>query len=372
MPAVRRHNGQARESEHESWLQCKRVKRLWILLKHTFFGFRDDHATRLAAAISYYALFSLIPLTIFIVSVFGFVLRNGTVQKDVIDQILSFLPLSETSGRSSVETAINNVKSISGPAAALSLVLTLWASSAMFGAVRTSLNTVFDVDEHRPFVQGKLLDFAQVGGVAAFLLVSIAFTAFIKTVQAISDKHLGGLAGDSPACTVALVVGPAAVSFLAFLLLYRVVPASRPTVPEALPGAFVAMFLFEVLKNTFAIYVANFNNYDVVYGSLAAILLFLLYMYLSFNIVLIGGEVSSVVSKMERGVYDDELRPRGARPGVPMRTRLARTVKGLFVAQPPMETPAPAQDDAPASIQELRREMNRSERTAPVRGEQRR
>ena len=57
MPAVRRHTGQARESEHESWLQCKRVKRLWILLKHTFFGFRDDHATRLAAAISYYALF---------------------------------------------------------------------------------------------------------------------------------------------------------------------------------------------------------------------------------------------------------------------------------------------------------------------------
>ena len=208
------------------------VKHIWILAKHTVLGYRDDHGTRLAAAISYYALFSLIPMIIFVVSVFGFVLRNNTVQKDVIDQILSFVPLSETSGRSSVQTALNNVKNISAPAAALSLIATLWTASAMFAAVRTSLNTVFGVEEHRPFFQSKLLDFAQVGGVALFLVSSIAFTAFIKTVQALSDQHLGGIAGNNPAWTVAFLLGPAAVSFLAFLLLYRVVPESRPTLFE--------------------------------------------------------------------------------------------------------------------------------------------
>jgi membrane protein len=342
------------------------VRHIWILVKHTILGIRDDHCTRLAAAISYYALFSLIPLIIFLVSVFGFVLKNHSVQKDVIDQILSFLPLSETNGRSSVETALNNVKNISAPAAALSLVVTLWTASAMFAAVRTSLNTVFGVEEHRPFFQSKLLDFAQVGGVGLFLLGSIAFTAFIKTVQALSNQHLGGLAGDNPAWTVALLLGPAAVSFLAFLLLYRIVPASRPTFLEALPGAFTAMLLFETLKNSFAIYVANFNNYDVVYGSLSAVLLFLLYMYLSFNIVLIGGEVSSVVSKMERGLYDPELRPHGGGPSVSMRTRLLRMVKGLFVPQRPVRQEAQAAPHAvpherPTSIQELRRERQRSE-----------
>ena len=342
------------------------VKHIWILGKHTFLGYRDDHGTRLAAAISYYALFSLIPLIIFVVSVFGFVLRNNTVQRDVIDQILSFLPLSETSGRSSVETALNNVKNISAPAAALSLIATLWTASAMFAAVRTSLNTVFDVEEHRPFFQSKLLDFAQVGGVGLFLLGSIAFTAFIKTVQALSDQHLGALAGNDPAWTVALVLGPVAVSFLAFLLLYRVVPASRPTFVEALPGAFIATVLFETLKNSFAIYVANFNNYDVVYGSLSAVLLFLLYMYLSFNIVLIGGQVSSSVAKMKRGMYDGELHPHRTRTSVSLRGRLWRMLKGLFVRQRPAEEPLAVHEvthhNEPTSIQEARREMQRGER----------
>ena len=177
-------------------------------------------------------------------------LRNESVKGEVVDQIVSFLPLSESNGRTSVVNALNNLKNISGPAAALSLIVTLWTSSAMFGAIRTSLNTVFDVDEHRPFFQGKLLDFAQVGGVGLFLILSIAFTASLRTAQSLSGEHLGPLAGDNPGWNVALILAPAVFSLVAFLVLYRIVPAMRPTLPEALPGALVAMVLFELLKNT--------------------------------------------------------------------------------------------------------------------------
>ena len=134
------------------------------------------------------------------------------------------------------------------------------------------------------------------------------------------------------------------------------------------------MLLFETLKNTFAIYVANFNNYDVVYGSLSAVLLFLLYMFLSFNIVLIGGEVSSVVSKMERGAYEDELRPRGGGTATSLRGRLWRLVKGLFVRQRPVEERTPSRPRLvhpapPASIQELRREIVRTDPPEHARGD---
>jgi membrane protein len=319
------------------------LKRLWVLVKHAAFGFRDDRCTRLAAAVSYYALFSMVPLAIFLVSVFGFVLNNASVRKVVIDQILSLLPLSEANGRTTVENTLNNVKHISGPAAALSLLVTLWTSSTMFGAIRGSLNTVFRVDEHRPFFQGKLLDLAQVGGIALFLVGSMVLTGLVKTVQSLSSEHLGPIAGDTPLWTVAFLLVPAAVSFVAFLALYRIVPAARPTVLEALPGALIATILFELLKNTFAIYVANFNNYDVVYGSLAAILLFLLYTYLSSNILLIGAEVSATFSRLERGEYADEFAP--GPPGPPMLARIGGAAKGLFVRQHhdvvPKPQPAP-------------------------------
>jgi membrane protein len=305
------------------------VKHIWILGKHTFLGYRDDHGTRLAAAISYYALFSLIPLIIFVVSVFGFVLRNNAVQKDVIDQILSFLPLSETSGRSSVETALNNVKNISGFAAVLSLLLTLWTSSAMFGALRGSLNQVFRTEEHRPFFQAKLLDFAQVGGIAILMLSSIALTALIRTAQSLSNEHLGPLAGGNPLWAVALLLGPALISFAAFVVLYRIVPARHPRWIAAIVGGGLAALLFELLKNTFAIYVANFNNFDVVYGSLAGVLLFLLYTFLACNIVMIGGEVTATMGRMLVGEYASEFAP--SPPGPPLASRALHGLVGLFV-----------------------------------------
>ncbi|MDE3096663.1 MAG: YihY/virulence factor BrkB family protein [Chloroflexota bacterium] len=312
------------------------MKRLWVLARHAFFGFRDDHCTRLAAAISYYALFSIVPLAIFLVSVFGFVLNNASVRQSVVDQVLNFLPLSQSSGRTAVENALNRVKHISGPAAALSLLLTLWTSSAMFAAVRGSLNTVFRVDEHRPFVQGKLLDLAQVGGIALFIVGSIVLTGLLKAVQSLSSQHLGSFAGGNPLWAVAFLLVPAFVSFVAFLALYRAVPAAHLSWPEVLPGAAAATILFELLKNTFAIYVANYNNYDVVYGSLAGILLFLLYMFLSSNIVLIGAEVSSAFVRLERGEFAAEFTP--GPPGPPLAARLFVAVKGLFVRH---HAPAP-------------------------------
>ncbi|MHB8376422.1 MAG: YihY/virulence factor BrkB family protein [Dehalococcoidia bacterium] len=323
------------------------MKRLWVLSRHAFFGFRDDRCTRLAAAISYYALFSIVPLAIFLVSVFGFVLNNADVRKNVVDQILSFVPLSQSSGRTAVEDALNRVKHISGPAAALSLLLTLWTSSTMFGAVRGSLNTVFRVNEHRPFFQSKLLDLAQVGGIALFIVGSIALTALLKTVQSLSSQHLGSFAGGNPLWAVAFLFVPAFVSFVAFLALYRIVPAAHLSWPEVLPGAAVATVLFELLKNTFAIYVANYNNYDVIYGSLAGVLLFLLYMYLSSNIVLIGAEVSSTFVRLERGEFAAEFTPGPPAPPTPW--RLFGTLKGLFVRphQPATSVPPRQAEGAP-------------------------
>ena len=306
-------------------------KRAWVLVKHTYLGFTRDDCPQLAAAISYYVLFSIVPLVILIVSILGFVLNSQEIRDDVVNRVLDIVPLNETEGRSAVETALNSVKSVSGPVAAFGLIGTLWTASAVFASIRKALNRVWGADEHRPWARQKLIDFEQIGLLATILLSSVVLTAVLRTIRARTPASAGPLAGHSPLWELPPVLLPAVLTFITFALLYRIVPAARPRWRDALPGALVATVLLEVLKNSFAFYVANFNNFDVVYGSLAGVLLFLFFTYLSSGILLVGAELSRTFQRYHAGEFRAEIYPAG--PQTPVTTRALRAVKGLFVRQ---------------------------------------
>jgi membrane protein len=303
----------------------------WVLLKQVFRGYNNDNASQLAAAISYFVLFSIIPLAIFAVSVFSLVLGEGA-REDIVDAILDAVPLTQTEGRDAVEEAFSSARAVSGPVAVFAFLATLWTASNVFGSIRRALNIIWHGEgEPRPFVQGKLVDFLQVGVLTAILVLSMVLTGVIRTVREISADQFGPLANESPLWELPSLLLPALISFATFVLLYHIVPAVRPNWRDVLPGALVATLLFELLKNSFAIYVANFNNFDVVYGSLAGALLFLFYTYLSANILLIGALVSRVWERYRTGALDAEIHPA---PGGPTFTEQAvRAVKGLFVRQ---------------------------------------
>ncbi len=283
------------------------VKRAWIIAKHAHSSYMRDQCTQLAAAISYYVLFSIIPLAIFTVSVFGFALNNSELRSELIDHILEVVPLSPTDGRTAVENAVDNAKAVSGPIAALALLGTLWTASTVFGSIRKALNVVWGLQEHRPFVRQKLIDFTQVGLLAVMLLASLAATGVLRTARQISADWVGPFGNSNPLWEIPPVVLPALLSFLTFLMLYRIVPSVRPRLRDILPGALLATILFEALKNSFAFYVANFNNFDVIYGSLGGALLFLLYTYIGSNILLIGAEVAHTLERYHRGEFAEEL-----------------------------------------------------------------
>jgi membrane protein len=306
-------------------------RRFWVLTKHAFLAFTGDDCLQLAAAIAYYVLFSIIPLAIVTVSIFGLFLNSEHVRTQVVNHVLDAVPLSQTEGRSAVERALNSVNRVSGPVAALGLLATLWTASAVFASVRKALNRVWRIDEHRPFAQQKLIDFTQMGLLGLFLLGSTILTGVLRTVRQMAPSNAGPLAGHSPIWEIPPIALPALLTFVAFASLYRIVPAERPRWRDALPGALVATLLFEALKNSFAFYVANFNNFDVVYGSLAGALLFLLYTYLGAAILLIGAEIARTLQRYHRGDFADEIMP--LEPAPPVTARALKALKGLFVRQ---------------------------------------
>jgi membrane protein len=306
------------------------LRRSWVLTKHVFKSYQRDHAPQHAAAISYYVLFSLAPLAIVAVSVAGFVLTDQ-MRTDLVNTILDAIPLSETDGRSAVEDAIESVRRVGGPAAVVGLLAMLWTASSMFAAIRRALNVVWDIAEPRPWFQGKLIDFAQIGMLSVVMLSSLVATLILRGVREASAGAFGPLAADNPLWELPPIVVPAVLSFCTFVLIYRVVPETHPHWRDIVPGALVGTVLFEALKNLFALYVANFNSYDVVYGSLAGVLLFLLFVHLAASILLVGAEVARVAERYHAGELDPEIYPTG--PQTPIAVQALRAFRGLFVRQ---------------------------------------
>ena len=97
---------------------------------------------------------------------------------------------------------------------------------------------------------------------------------------------------------------PAMFSFGAFVVLYRFVPNAPIKIGDVWPGALVAAIFFEVIKNGFSFYLANFGRYDVIYGSLGAVVAFLFWMYLAAVVLLLGAEVASEYPRVRSGKYD--------------------------------------------------------------------
>jgi membrane protein len=194
----------------------------------------------------------------------------------------------------------------------------------MAGAVRRSLNVIWGGSASRPLVQQKLIDLAIIVGLGLLLAASIASTGALQTL-----RRVGPLAESSLLWTLPSLVLPAALTFVAFLCMYRYLPAKRQTVRAIWPGALLATVLFELLKNGFALYVAYFNNFDVVYGSLGAIMLFLLWTYFASSILLLGGVLAVEYDRLPPEPYATQ--PAGSGRSLPQQVR--RYVRGLFVRQ---------------------------------------
>lgn len=267
------------------------------LFRRSLQKFFADNCTQMAAAISYYVLFSLFPLLIFTVGVLGLVLRSGDLQHDLIEAVLDFIPLTEGEGREQVSEAVRGVAGVgSGALGAFGLLGMAWAGSSMFAAIRRAINTAYGLQRQQPFLQQKLLDLALLLATGTFFLASVATTAFLRTARQFSSELAGvgdAAARAGPAWDALSYLAPFALSFLAFTALYWVVPAAKVRLRDVWPGSLVAAALLEAGKIGFAFYLEKFSLYDVVYGSLGAAAIFLLWVYVSASILLFGAEVAA-------------------------------------------------------------------------------
>lgn len=259
-------------------------------------GFNEDNCIHLAAGVAYYAVFSIFPLILALIALSSFLFQTAEAQDAIISGVTSFLPGSGELVRRNINLVLRERGAI-GIFAAITL---LWAAKAVFGAITTSLNLAWNVQETRPFLRLTALQLALVFGVGLVLLLSLILTAALQLFLKLQIPVLGRAPFGDDAWSLLVALIPLVLTIISFYMVYRFVPNKRVAPEEAWPGAITAGVLFEIAKNGFVYYTSNFANFRVVYGSVAVFIVLLFWAWLSGVILLFGAEICSEYSKLRR------------------------------------------------------------------------
>jgi membrane protein len=247
-----------------------------------------------AASIAYRVLFALAPLTVALVSVFGLLLQNKELKDDVINKIVSVLPVKSHD----VTTAIENIATPASAAGLVSLLVLVWAASGMMTAIRIGLERAMDIEEDRGIVRGKLVDVALVGGTALLMLASVGVGLITQLVNSVVSELAGsvGLQGGLARSIISKLL-PLLLWTGTLLLVYRIIPAKRPARSSALAGALLTALLLLAISFAAGFVYSHATKWSVIYGSLTSVFVFLYSVYLFASAVLFGAAFATEWSR---------------------------------------------------------------------------
>ncbi len=279
-----------------------------------------------AAAISYHVLFSLVPFLALLLSVLELVLPQSAHER-VLEWLVNVAPLPGEV-ETSVEGAIEHAGTPASVAGAVALVGFVWAASGMMAAVRSAFRAVWGSEADRPYLRGKLLDGALVLGAGLLILTAFGLTIVVQvatetTTELADELGLAVWATDEIGA-LAQLGASLVLAFAAFTLLYRVVPPVPVRIVDVLPGAAVATLGVHLAGAGFSIYLDRFADFDDVYGPLGTVLAFLLLVWVTAAILLVGACLAAAWPLAA-------LQPPEEEPGphVPLSARLVAAARGL-------------------------------------------
>ncbi len=274
------------------------TKPSWLyILRKTAREFSDDECMDLAAALTYYAMLALFPALLAMVSLLGVVGQESSTAA-LLDV------LSEVGAGGVAETIRAPVEQLTrAPAAGFALVVgiigALWSASGYVGAFGRAMNRVYEIKEGRPFWKLRpLMMIVTLGAVILAGLVAIGLVVSGPVARAVGD--LIGL-GDTAVTVWGILKWPVllVLAALAVALLYYATPnVKQPKFRWISIGAAVAIVTWIVASALFGLYVANFSSYNRTYGSLAGVIVFLLWLWITNLALLFGAELDA---EIERG-----------------------------------------------------------------------
>jgi membrane protein len=255
-------------------------------------GYGRHGLSQHAAAIAFRVLFSLVPLVALTVVVVDLMLpesRREEIVNWVIDQLSGSTGLED-----SVRRAVEQGATAASLAGIVALAGLIWAASAMAGAIRRAFRAIWEADDSRPYVRGKLVDVGVVFGAALMVIVGFGLGIVAESISGVGGR-LGSTIGIEGAgswlATLTSNAMTLLVVFFSFAGLYRLVPTVTPRWAMVWPGALVGSVGFLVATTAYGAYLSRFGQLSAIYGSLGAVLGFLLVVWAGSIAMLLGAEI---------------------------------------------------------------------------------
>lgn len=268
----------------------------WIeLAKRVYSEIMEDEVLDSAAQLAYYFLFALFPLLIFLTSIFGFVVGNNSeLRNELFSYLGSVLP---GSALDLVRGVIEEVsQSSSGGKISLGLLLALWAASSGLQAITQSLNRAYDVKESRSWWKLRLTALGLTVGLAITIITALIIILFGGHIVEYAQNAFGFGAVITTVWRIVQYLIALAFVLLGFALIYYFSPNLKEQHWLFItPGAVVGVGLWLLVSFGFRIYLSYFDSYSATYGSLGALIILLLWLYLTGLAILVGGEINSEI-----------------------------------------------------------------------------
>lgn len=286
------------------------------LLKRVYHEILDDDVFGQSAKLAYYFLFATFPLLLILTTVLGFMTQTGS---DVLDETLAFV--RRVAPRSGYRLLVNTLHEVqegaNGGKLSLGILGTLWAASTGVSAIMDALNKAYEVEEGRPWWKAKLL--------SIFLTISFGLLLITAIVMFLYGSRmlnfLAAQAGVAEWWAIAwrYMEWPVVIGFvvIAYGLMYRYAPDLNGTKwAHVWPGAVAGALIWLIVSAGLRTYLHYFNRYNATYGSLGAVIILLLWFYLSGAAILIGGEVNSEIENAAAAAGEPDARLAGEKtPG---------------------------------------------------------
>lgn len=289
----------------------------WQVLKRTVAEFRADNVTDWAAALTYYAVLSIFPALIALISVVG--LLGSSATNSLLTNLQAFTPGPAKDILTNAVTGLSKNRSAGGIMFVVGLGVALWSASGYVAAFMRAANAIWDAPEGRPI--WKTLPVRV--GVTVITVMVIAIGAVAVVVTGPIAQRVGDLLGLGSAAVTAWDVAkwPALVVLFGLLLsiLYYAAPnVIHPGFRWVTPGGVLAIILWIAASAVFALYVATFASYNKTYGALGGAIVFLIWLWVSNISILLGAEFDAELAR-ELSIRAGE--PADKEPYLPLRNR---------------------------------------------------
>lgn len=283
----------------------RRLKRLGIFLRRLQLEIGYDDCMGMAAQIAYYLMLALFPFLLFLLSLISYL---PILEPDQVMQ-----NLSEALPREAFDLVSGTVHTVlserEGGILGLGLLVALWSASMGVGALITTINRAYNIHPKRNIAVQKALSMVLTLALSGFVILS---TLLVLLGPSLSHQFFQflGLAGDSQAVWNALRLPLVLLlNLLGFSILYFFAPEAKQRYVWILPGTITATVLWFGASSLFRLFVRNFGSYNVTYGSIAAVIILLVYLWISGFIFLLGAEVNALMRRMDH--YEDLPRVKG-------------------------------------------------------------